>query len=73
MTGTFPITFFEDLSFSHSEIILLFTKCYTFEMFFSAIMISSEKSHFKLSNNEPLCMCKESWCVRLGQEGELSA
>ena len=28
-----------------------------------------KKSHSKLSKNEPLCMCKESWCVGLGQEG----
>ena len=28
-----------------------------------------KKSHSKLCKNEPLCMCKEGWCVRLGQEG----
>ena len=26
-------------------------------------------SHSKLSKNEPACMCKEAWCVGLGQEG----
>ena len=28
-----------------------------------------KKSHSKLSNNEPVSMYKEGWCVRLGQEG----
>ena len=28
-----------------------------------------KKSHSKLSKNDPVCMCKESWCVGLGQEG----
>ena len=28
-----------------------------------------KKSHLKLSKNKPACMCKEGWCVRLGQEG----
>ena len=28
-----------------------------------------KKSHSKLSKNEPVCMCKEGWCVGLGQEG----
>ena len=27
-----------------------------------------KKSHSKLSKNEPVCICKEGWCVRLGQE-----
>ena len=38
-----------------------------------------KKSHSKLSKNEPVCMCKEGWCIGLGQErvicvrvGELS-
>ena len=25
------------------------------------------KSHSKLSKNEPVCMCKEGWCIGLGQ------
>ena len=29
-----------------------------------------KKSHSKLSKNEPVCVFKEGWCVRLGQEGE---
>ena len=28
-----------------------------------------DRSHSKLSENEPLCICKKGWCVRLGQEG----
>ena len=28
-----------------------------------------KKSHSKFSKNEPVCMCKESWCVALGHEG----
>ena len=28
-----------------------------------------KKSHSKLSKNEPVRMCKESWCVRLRKEG----
>ena len=35
---------------------------------FSATIISSEKSYCRLSNNETVCICKESWC-RLGPEG----
>ena len=27
-----------------------------------------KKSNSKLSKNEPVCMCKESWSVGLGQE-----
>ena len=27
-----------------------------------------EKSHAKLSKNEPVCTYKEGWCVRLGQD-----
>ena len=27
------------------------------------------KSHSKLSKNEPVCICEESWCLGLGQEG----
>ena len=27
-----------------------------------------KKSHSRLSKNEPVCMCKEGWCVGLGQE-----
>ena len=41
-TGTFPIYFFQDLSFLHLEITLTFAKlCYTFEekLFFSATII----------------------------------
>ena len=30
---------------------------------FSATIISSEKSYCRLSNNETVCICKESWCV----------
>ena len=30
--------------------------------------IIMKKSHSKLSKNEPVCMCKEGWCVGLGQE-----
>ena len=42
-TGTFPIYFFQGLSFLHLEITLTFTKlCYTFEenLFFSATIFS---------------------------------
>ena len=28
-----------------------------------------KESHFNLTKNEPVCMCKESWGVRLRQEG----
>ena len=28
-----------------------------------------KKSHSKLSKNEHVCICKEGWCVGLGQEG----
>ena len=28
-----------------------------------------KKSDSKLSKNERMCMCKEGWCVGLGQEG----
>ena len=35
---------------------------------FSATIISSEKSYCRLSNNETVCICKESW-GRLGPEG----
>ena len=28
-----------------------------------------KKINSKLSRNEPVCMCKEDWCVGLGQEG----
>ena len=27
-----------------------------------------KKIHLKLSENEPVCMCKEGWCAGLGQE-----
>ena len=27
-----------------------------------------KKSYSKWSKNEPVCMCKEGWCARLGQE-----
>ena len=50
-TGTFPIYFFQGLSFLHLEITLTFTKlCYTFEenLFFSAT-IFMKKDHSKLS------------------------
>ena len=30
-----------------------------------------KKSHSKLPKNEPVCMCKECWCVELAQEGDL--
>ena len=30
-----------------------------------------KKSHSKLPKNEPVCMCKEGWCVELAQEGDL--
>ena len=79
--GTFP---FQGLSFLHLDINLLFAKlCYAFEekLFFSATIILWKKSHSKSSKNEPemklifdiclnpLIMCKEGWCVGLGQEG----
>ena len=44
--GTFPIQFFEGLSFLHLEITLLFAKlCYAFEekLFFSATIILWKK------------------------------
>ena len=28
-----------------------------------------KNSHSKLSENEPICMCKEGWCVGSGYEG----
>ena len=31
-----------------------------------------KKRNSKLSKNEPVCICKEGWCVILGQEGVLS-
>ena len=47
VTGTFPIKFFQGLSFLHSEITLPFAKlCYVFEekLFFSATIISWKRS-----------------------------
>ena len=29
-----------------------------------------KESHSKFSKNESVCMCKEDWYVRLGQEGD---
>ena len=29
-----------------------------------------KKNHFKLSKNEPVCMFKGGWCVRLGRDGD---
>ena len=46
-TGTFPVEYFQGLSFLHLETILLFPKlCYTLEekLFFSAILILWKKS-----------------------------
>ena len=51
--GIFPIRFFQVLSFLQGKIILLFAKlCYTFE----------DKFFFP-PKTEPVCMCKEGWCV----------
>ena len=57
--GTFPIKFFQDLSFLHSEITLLFAKlCYAFEekLFFSTtifllkkVILSCLKMNLKIS------------------------
>ena len=45
--------------------------CYTYEekLLFSAYIILWKKVILSQSENEPVCMCKEGWCVRLGQEG----
>ena len=52
--GIFPIRFFQVLSFLQGKIILLFAKlCYTFE----------DNFFFFLPKTEPVCMCKEGWCV----------
>ena len=45
--------------------------CYTYEekLLFSANIILWKKVILSQSKNEPVCMCKEGWCMRLGQEG----
>ena len=54
--GTFPITFFEGLSFLRLEITLSFAKlCHAFEekYFFFFFLNFMKKGHYKLTKNEP--------------------
>ena len=39
------------------------------EKIFSANIILLKENHSKFSKNQPVCMCKEGWCVGLWQEG----
>ena len=58
-----------DFHFLRSEIVLIFAKvCYKFEQKNFLPPGFYEKSCSKCTKNEPVCICKISWCVGLRQQ-----